>query len=78
MTPEEYVQQHKAAFRIAFDFLNAHFPPGQDPEWFEQTAKDFSEVGTVNYSNDLAIQLLLGVYSYLEHEWKRRNLHADH
>lgn len=78
MTPEEYAKKHKTAFRVAFDFLNAHFPPGPDPEWWEHAAKDLSEAGTLNCDNELAMELLVGVYNYIETEWKRRNADANH
>lgn len=73
MTPEEYAKAHKQAFRVAFDFLNAHFPPGPEPEWWEQTARDAS---AASGDNELTLRLLIGVLDYLDYEWKRRNLHG--
>ena len=74
MTPEEYAKSHQKAFRIAFDFLNSHFPPGMDDAWWEQAAKDVGRVSDESDNNDLAMELLNGVMNYLGHEYhKRRN-----
>ena len=72
MTPEEYAKEHQKAFRTAFDFLNSHFPPGQDPEWWDKTAKECSAASLKANENKLAIELLCGVMVYLGHEYDRR------
>lgn len=72
MTPEEYVQRHKKAFRVAFDYLNDHFPPGEDDDWWERAAMDASRVYAENGCDPLQLQLLAGVCEYLETEWKER------
>lgn len=72
MSPEEYLKQHQKAFRTAFDFLTSHFPPGMDPEWWEQAARDVSAASIEAGENKLVIGLLIGVYDYLEDEYKRR------
>lgn len=72
MTPEQYYAQHQKAFRTAFDFLTQHFPPGQNTEWWESTANEFS-MAYERQKDELTYQLLRGVYEYLEKEWKRRN-----
>ena len=71
--PDAYLAKHKTAFRIAFDFLNSHFPPGESTDWWEQTAKDAEYAHVVTADREpLATELLLGVYNYLEKEWKKR------
>ena len=70
MTPEEYYASHQRAFRIAFDFLNAHFPPGTEPGWWEQASDDVLKAS--EGQGQLAAGLLLGVYEYLNGEYKRR------
>ena len=72
MTPEEYAKAHQKAFRCAFDFLTNHFPPGQDSEWWEQAAQDLSAFSIAAGENRLAIELLSGVYDYLEYIWKEK------
>ena len=72
MTPEEYAKSHKQAFRVAFDFLNTHFPPCTEPDWWDNTAKDLSDVSVASGEDDLTIQLLLGVMNYLNEEYKQR------
>lgn len=72
MTPEEYFATHKAAFRVSFDFLNAHFPPGSDDEWWRKASDDL--LAAANGQGQLACLLLTAVYDYLNDEWKRRNL----
>lgn len=77
MTPEEYARRHQKAFRAAFDFLNAHFPPADEPEWWDQAAKDCSAASIKNGEDRLTIGLLVGVMEYLESEIKqRRKEHA--
>ena len=72
MTPEEYAKAHQKAVRCAFDFLTNHFPPGQDSEWWKQAAKDLSSFSVAAGENRLAIELLSGVYDYLEYIWKEK------
>lgn len=72
LKPEEYAARHKQAFRAAFDYLNDHFPPETDPEWWQRLAKDCSAVSIVCGENKLVIGLLIGVMDYLENEMKLR------
>lgn len=71
-SPADYAKLHQKAFRTAFDFLASHFPPGTDPEWWEQTAIDASAASESQLDDPLAVKLLIGVYDYLEIEYKRR------
>ena len=72
MTPEEYAKAHQKAFRVAFDFLNTHFPPGMDPEWWDTAAKEISATSVAAGEGVLVIELLNAVYTYLGHEDHRR------
>ena len=73
MTPEEYAKTHQKAFRTAFNFLNAHFPPGDTDEWWLQTAHA-GAIATADADDDpLTINLLDAVINYLNDEYKRRN-----
>ena len=72
MTAEEYARSHKEAFRTAFDFLNTHFPPGEDPDWWDGTAKDGQLACAKCGENKLTTGLLIGVFEYLEDEWTKR------
>ena len=77
MTPEEYAKMHKTAFRIAFDFLNTHFPPGDTDEWWVQSAKDFADASISGGENRLVMELLNAVCTYIGDEYqKRRNEHG--
>ncbi len=67
---QEIVKQHKDAFRAAFDFLNLHYPPGLDPDWWVKAAKDASAVCAEHKGNRLAVCLIGGVYDYLDMEAK--------
>ena len=71
-TPAEYAILHQKAFRTAFDFLASHFPPRTDPEWWEQAATDASAASESQLDNPLVERLLIGVYDYLDIEYKRR------
>lgn len=72
MTPEEYAEMHKKAFRVAFDFLNSHFPPDANPSWWDGAAKDCSAASLSAGENKLVIELLCAIMFYLEHEYKER------
>ena len=72
MTPEKYAAMHQKAFRTAFDYLNAHFPPGSDPDWWDKAAKELSAASVQAGENILVLELLNAVYNYLESERKRR------
>ena len=71
-TPGTYVAIHKQAFRIAFDFLNEHFPPDHDPNWWEKTMSDVSLIGNMYGENRLAVHLMTGIVEYLSEEDERR------
>jgi hypothetical protein len=72
MTPEEYAKSHQKAFRIAFDFLNAHFPPSEDEEWWKQTAKECADASVASGETTIVIELLTAIMNYLGKEYKRR------
>lgn len=72
MTPEEYAEMHKKAFRVAFDFLNSHFPPEFEPEWWEKTANDAADASVLLGENDLAIELMCALMFYMEREYRKR------
>ena len=76
MTPEEYADRHKKAFRCAFDYLNTHFPPENTDVWWDQAARDLSDYGIAAGENDLVLQLLPAVFLYLADERKRRYEHG--
>ena len=71
LPPEEYVARHRKAFMVAFDYLNAHFPPTVEDGYWAKAAEDIGNAS--NEARDpLAWELLLGVYNYLEQEYKLR------
>lgn len=72
MTPEEYAIIHPKAFRCAFDFLNEHFPPEDDPAWWDKMAKDCSAASLAFGENELVIQLLCAVSNYIGKEYHKR------
>lgn len=74
-TPAEYAEAHPKAFRCAFDFLRAHFPPGTDPEWWDATSNDASAAVNSMGGESLTSHLMIGVLDYLEEEYKLRREH---
>lgn len=72
MAPEEYAKQHQRAFRTAFNFLNSHFPPQNDSEWWLCTARECSEASVAAGEDKLTIELLSGVVDYLQYEYEKR------
>lgn len=61
----EFGALHKAGFRIAFDFLNACFPPNRGEDYWDATAKRMNDLVAGNAQNLLVKHLVLGVYDYL-------------
>lgn len=72
LKPQEYAAMHKRAFREAFDFLNAHFPPQFDSEWWVRTYKDITEILKKDPENPLLKQLLEGIIIYMDDESKKK------
>ena len=72
MTPDQYADMHKKAFRCAFDYLNDHFPPETDPEWWVQAAKELSDFSVAAGENALVLELLNAVFTYIGKEHERR------
>lgn len=70
--PEEYLTYHKLVFRETFDFLNAHFPPQNDPQWWLQFAKDTSATSEKLKGGRLLDGILLAIGNYLDEEYKKR------
>ena len=70
LEPEEYISRHKKAFRTAFDYLNAHFPPVVNDEYWIQGAQDAGQAS--DPENPLLEELLCAIYAYLEKEYKIR------
>ena len=78
VSPEQYVARHKRAFRVAFDYLNAHFPPTADDEYWDKAVKDLGECVRAEKDEPLASELLIAIFSYLEKEYKlRRDLNGQ-
>ena len=71
MTPDQYALVHQKAFRTAFDFLNAHFPPAENDEWWLKMAEDCG-TASASANSPLATELLTGVVNYINNEFMRR------
>ena len=65
---------HKTAFRVAFDLLQAHYPPENTEEYWLKTAKEVGIVSCENNGNMLCQELLSGIIEYLN--WKVKT-HAE-
>ena len=70
--PEEYAAYHKMVFRGIFNFLNAHFPPGDTLEWWEQFSKDTDAASDKLKGGKLVNGMLLAIADYLDEECKKR------
>ena len=76
LTPQAYSDRHKKAFRVAFDFLNRHFPPSPEPDWWDNTVTDAVKAVNDDTSN-LTRDLVLAVFDYIDRECKMRmDLHG--
>lgn len=69
MTQEQL--QAKRAFRIAFDFLNAHLPAEGGEDYWLKTAEDMGEACRAANSDPLAVELLAAGYGFLERVERR-------
>ena len=49
---------HKTAFRVAFDFLQAHYPPENTEEYWLKTVKELGIISSQNINNELCQRLL--------------------
>ena len=72
MTAEEYLAYHKHVFRVAFDFLNSHFPPGDDLDWWKQYAEEIAQASCKATGGTLANGMLAAISEYLEEIYKQR------
>ena len=73
MTPEQYAVSHQKAFRTAFNFLVAHFPPENTEEFWMKVAQDSGDISAKCGEDDLTVQLISGVINYLNHECTTRS-----
>ena len=72
-TAQAYAERHKKAFRAAFDFLNSHFPPTTDPDWWSEAALETGRIMQESGdTSNLTRDLLLAVFSYIDQECKLR------
>lgn len=72
LSQKEYSERHKKAFRVAFDFLNGHFPPSSDPDWWDNTILDASKAITGNDDFNLTRDLIFTIFDYIDRECKLR------
>lgn len=61
----EFEAQHKKAFRTAFDFLHAVFPPRREEQYWQNTLELIRKRISEDPGNVLAKHLMMGVYDYL-------------
>ena len=63
---------HKAAFRMAFNFLAAHWPTEMTQEYWEKVCRDIEAVSAENITNNLCQELLSAVLVYMSRAEKRK------
>ena len=64
-------QDHRTAFRLAFDLLNRNWPSENTVEYWEKTGDDFCAVFEEHRDNPLAVKLIEAVFAYLEAEARK-------
>ena len=64
---------HQAAFRAAFDFLEAFYPPRDDEEYWLKMAETCGNVAYQHEGNPLIIPLMVTMADYLGEVWKERH-----
>ena len=62
---EAFTKLHKEAFRIAYNYLDACFPPAREDGYWDDAAKKMLKLIGDNKANLLVAHLLLGAYDYL-------------
>ena len=70
--PAEYAAYHKMVFRAMFDFLNAHFPPQDNPDWWIKLSEDLSMASYNAKGGTLVDGMLSAIADYLEEECRKR------
>lgn len=70
--PEEYATYHKMVFRVIFNFLNAHFPPQPEEEWWLKLSEDIGKASDEAKGGPFVDGMLAAVADYLEEEWRKR------
>ena len=68
---ERLAKGHPKAFRDAFDFLVAHYPPANTEEYWLKTCKDVSYISAENIENELCQELLYVIVNYLSELCKK-------
>ena len=63
---------HQAAFRAAFNFLEAYYPPRDDEEYWLKVSEECGRVADELYGNPLIIPMMVAMMDYLEAVWKER------
>lgn len=71
-TPQEYADRHRKAFRAAFDFLNGHFPPTADADWWDNAVADAVKTIEDKDASSLTRDLVFSVFDYIDRECKLR------
>ena len=62
----EDFRRAKRAFRVAFDFFQAHFPPTMDETYWVKTAEDLGAACAALDSDPLGVDLLAAAWLRLE------------
>lgn len=61
---------HKPAFRTAFDYLEAMWPPVLSVEFFQVAAARMKDEANAHGNDKLTNELLMTIYTYLEYAAK--------
>jgi len=69
---QEEEQEHKHAFRVAFDILKAVWPPKWDADYYIKAYQDIAIAYDDNKNNALCTELLLAIVNYLNDAGKKR------
>lgn len=68
--PEALTGAYKAAFRLAYDFLNQHSPAQHSADYWVQTTRDAARITAQHPGNRLLMALMLAVVAELEGQYK--------
>lgn len=69
---ERETRLHKTAFRVAFDFLQSHWPPENTEEYWLKACDDIRYASYDNTTNELCQELLSAVLVYMSNSSKQQ------
>lgn len=65
-------KMHQAAFRAAYDYLEAFYPPRDDEEYWYKVSESAGNIASKHKGNPLIVPIMLAMLKYLEDVWREK------